>query len=78
MRILITCIAACSLVAGAVLIKAPARAIEFQKRFYLLINWRMEPVDYARELRNTRAMGIFLIAAVIASLCYGAWQGLLP
>ncbi|HOU35970.1 MAG TPA: hypothetical protein PK562_01725 [Candidatus Omnitrophota bacterium] len=78
MRMLIACIAVCSLVAGVVLIKAPARAIELQKRFYLLINWRIEPVDYAREIRNTRAMGIFLIAAVIASLFYGAWQRLLP
>ncbi len=78
MRYIIACIAVCSLAAGVALVRAPARAVELQKRFYLSINWRMEPVDYARELRNTRAMGVFLIVFVIASLCYAAARGILP
>jgi hypothetical protein len=45
-----------------------ALAIELQRRFYLLINWRIEPVSMERELRMTRYMGIFLIVMVIVVL----------
>jgi hypothetical protein len=78
MRTLIIVIAVCALAAGLALVRAPARAIDFQKRFYLSINWRMEPVDAAKELRNTRAMGVFLIVFVIAVLCYVALRGIMP
>ena len=42
----------------------PRQAIEIQKRFYLLINWRMEPVSMAVEIRNTKWMGMFLLSCV--------------
>jgi hypothetical protein len=45
-----------------------AQAIELQRKFYLLINWRIEPVSIAQELRVTRYMGIFLIVMVLVVL----------
>jgi len=41
-----------------------------QRRFYLLINWRIEPVSMEKEIRNTRWMGLFLIALVLAGGFY--------
>ena len=46
----------------------PAQVIEFQKRFYAAINWRMEPIDTAKEIRNTRAMGLFVIGVWFLSM----------
>jgi len=51
---------------GLFLILRPAQAIEFQKRFYFKINWRMEPVNMAIEIRNTRIMGFMLMGVAIA------------
>jgi hypothetical protein len=48
----------------------PKRAIELQRRFYLLINWRIEPVSMPKEIRNTRAMGLFLVFLGICALVY--------
>lgn len=48
---------------GAMFIKRPVRAIEFQMKFYRAINWKMEPVSWEREVRNTRTMG------AVAVLC---------
>jgi hypothetical protein len=70
MRLLVVLIAACSASLGLFLVRAPARAIDIQKKFYSLINWRMEPIDLPKEIRNTRIMGGFLIACVIAILGY--------
>jgi hypothetical protein len=70
MRILVVFIAACSAFLGLFLVRAPARAIDIQKKFYFLINWRMEPVDVPKEIRNTRIMGVFLIVCVSVFLCY--------
>lgn len=46
---------------GLVLIQKPLLMIRFQQRFYKKINWRIEPVSLSKEIRNTRAMGVFLI-----------------
>ena len=46
----------------------PLEAIELQKRFYALINWRMEPISLSKEIRNTRLMGIFIIVFLMTSL----------
>jgi len=50
-----------SLLLGLFMFFKPASAIEFQRRFYLKINWKMEPVSMPLEIRNTRFMGLFLI-----------------
>jgi len=58
---------------GLFLILRPAQAIELQKRFYFKINWRMEPVNMALEIRNTRMMGFMLMGVVVVfaiGACY--------
>jgi hypothetical protein len=46
----------------------PADAIDVQKRFYARINWRIEPVNLEKELRNTRAMGIALLVLAVSAI----------
>jgi hypothetical protein len=77
MRVIVVLIALCSIAAGVFLVRAPARVIDLQKRFYASINWRMEPIDVPRELRNTAAMGVFLIACVVAATSYALLRGFL-
>ena len=55
---------------GSLLILKPDQVIEFQRRFYFKINWRMEPVNMALELCNTRMMGFMIIGVVIVCIVY--------
>ncbi|MBU1727226.1 MAG: hypothetical protein KJ880_06325 [Candidatus Omnitrophica bacterium] len=55
---------------GLMFILKPALAVEMQRRFYLLINWKMEPVSMSKELRNTRIMGWFIIFVLAASFIF--------
>lgn len=59
-----------SLIIGLLLAINPAVSIEFQRRFYEKINWRMEPISMEKEIRNTRIMGIFLIVVSIFILIF--------
>lgn len=43
---------------GFVLFLKPVLAIEAQRKFYVLINWKLEPVSMPKEIRNTIIMGI--------------------
>jgi hypothetical protein len=47
---------------GLFIFLKPDSAIEFQRRFYEKINWKIEPISMAREVRNTKVMGVFLIS----------------
>ena len=64
-------VAGFSLAFGVWLMKKPRKAIEKQMAFYRLINWKMEPLDWEREIFNTRIMG------ATAVLCGAAIIGLL-
>ena len=57
-----------SMIVGVFAWRLPARAIDMQKRFYEKINWRLEPISLAKEMRNTKIMGviIFTIGLTIA------------
>ena len=59
-----------SLLLGLFMFLRPASAIEFQRRFYLKINWKMEPVSMPLEMRNTRLMGLFLIVFSFIIVAY--------
>ncbi len=59
---------AVSLAFGFYLLWRPAPVIEMQRQFYLLINWRIEPVSMDKEIRNTRIMGGALIILTLAAL----------
>ena len=69
-NVLFILIAAASLAFGFFLTNAPLKAFEIQRRFYELINWRIEPISVKKEIRNTRWMGIFTIVFVIAVCVY--------
>jgi len=53
---------------GLFLIIRPSLAIEIQRRFYAMINWKIEPISMSKEIRNTRIMGWFLIALCIVTI----------
>ncbi|MBF0571428.1 MAG: hypothetical protein HQL12_06100 [Candidatus Omnitrophica bacterium] len=59
-----------SLALGLFFTLKPSQAIDIQKRFYLKINWRIEPVDMALEIRNTRIMGLMVVAVAVFSAGY--------
>ncbi len=42
---------------GLWLVRSPKKGIEFQIAFYRHINWRMEPLDWKREIHSTLVMG---------------------
>ena len=48
----------------------PERVIEFQRQFYRSINWNMEPISMAKEISNTRLMGLFLMFVVMWCAIY--------
>jgi len=56
---------------GFFLIAKPALVIEIQRRFYVKINWKLEPISMPKEIRNTRLMGfIVIILWLIALIIY--------
>ncbi|PIP20591.1 MAG: hypothetical protein COX40_03910 [Candidatus Omnitrophica bacterium CG23_combo_of_CG06-09_8_20_14_all_40_11] len=56
------------LAVGAFMVIKPSLSIEIQRRFYCLINWKIEPISLSKEIRNTRAMGWFLIILSIITI----------
>lgn len=66
-----------SIFIGAFLFLKPAVAIEIQRKFYERINWRIEPVSMEKEVRNTKAMGLFLVILTLLVISYffiiGCW-----
>jgi hypothetical protein len=57
-----------SIILGLLLFFNPASAIETQRKIYEKINWRIEPMSMQKELRNTRGMGLALIAAAVFAI----------
>lgn len=57
-----------SLMLGLILISKPADCIEIQQNFYKIINWKIEPLDYNKEIRNTRIMGVISFACGLGLL----------
>jgi hypothetical protein len=61
------CLSAIGVAVGLYLTLKPFDAIELQKKFYAMINWRMEPISLPKEIRNTRLMGIFIIIFLLVA-----------
>ena len=59
-----------SLSVGFLLAIKPALAIEMQRRAYEKINWRIEPISMSKEIRNTKIMGVLLLAITLATVVY--------
>jgi hypothetical protein len=47
---------------GALSLFSPERSIKLYQGIMRLCNWRVEPLDYKRELWNTKVLGAMLIA----------------
>ena len=69
------CISILALGIGGLSVWSPQRSIRLYQRIMAFFNWRVEPIDEARELRNTRWLGMLLIAlgalALWLRLCHG-------
>lgn len=61
-----------ALIFGLFLFVSPLKAFDIQRRFYTLINWRIEPISVEKEIRNTRWMGIFTVVFAAAVCIYKA------
>ncbi|MFH1655052.1 MAG: hypothetical protein ABH954_00365 [Candidatus Omnitrophota bacterium] len=59
-----------SILVGIFLFFQPTWAIDLQRKFYEKINWRMEPINLKKEIRNTKTMGLFAIVVGTAALIY--------
>jgi len=46
----------------------PSLAIRLQQKFYAKINWKIEPINLNKELRNTRIMGMISLIITIMLL----------
>jgi len=70
--ILLLCIALLGIITGLLSISKPIFVIKVQQRFYSKINWRIEPISFEREVRNTKIMGYFslIIGCLIALLIF--------
>ncbi|MDD5281231.1 MAG: hypothetical protein PHC37_03685 [Candidatus Omnitrophica bacterium] len=55
---------------GLTMLLRPGAVIEFQRRFYEKINWRIEPISMPKEIRNTKLMGLFLVLAAPLGIIY--------
>ncbi len=58
------------LLSGLFLLFKPGYSIELQRRFYEKINWKIEPVSMPKEIRNTRAIGTFLVIIAVVISTY--------
>jgi len=67
---LFICVAFLSFACGIFVYMYPEKIIEIHKRFYALINWRMEPISIPKEIRNTKWMGLFLISVTLIACAY--------
>lgn len=68
LKIAIGVIGFLSLVLGAFLVAKPRRAIERQIAVYRRINWKMEPISWDKEIRNTRLMGVVALFCGVLTL----------
>jgi len=55
---------------GLFLFFKPSAVITIQKDFYAKINWRVEPISMAKELRNTKIMGLCLVVLALLTSIY--------
>jgi hypothetical protein len=61
-------IAVLSLLLGIVFFLKPADCIKMQQNFYKIINWKIEPIHYNKEIRNTRLIGVVCVVCAFIML----------
>jgi len=55
---------------GLIIFFIPSAVIEFQRKFYEKINWRIEPISMPKEITNTKFMGLSLTIFTFLSMIY--------
>ena len=48
----------------------PGKTMEYQKKFYEKINWKIEPISIRKGLHNTRVMGLLIFILTLISIIY--------
>jgi hypothetical protein len=61
-------VAVATLCFGAWSAARPAQSIALYQAIMRLFNWRVEPIDWRRELLTTRALGIAMAGCSLLSL----------
>jgi hypothetical protein len=59
-----------SLILGIFIRGKAELVIEIQRRFYLKINWKIEPISMEKEIHNTKLMGSFLVILSLSAIIY--------
>jgi len=59
-----------SLSVGIFVYLNPSKVIDIQKKFYILINWRIEPISMPKEILSTRIMGATLVFLAVSAIIY--------
>jgi hypothetical protein len=72
--LILTLISVTGIIIGLFVFFKPGLTIEIQRKFYEKLNWRIEPVSMPKEIRNTKIMGLFLVAVSIATMIYGYFK----
>lgn len=63
-------LAALVIISGAIIAWKPKDVIHAQTALYRIFNWRLEPIDMEKEVRDLRRIGFLMLAAgVIATIC---------
>ncbi|MBI4358234.1 MAG: hypothetical protein HY584_02950 [Candidatus Omnitrophica bacterium] len=61
-------VASCGIGLGVLSIALPKRSIQLYQWMMKNFNWRVEPIHYERELRNTRVLGFWLFVMSVLML----------
>ena len=67
-KIILAIISAVSTVIGLFVFLKPELTIEIQRKFYEKLNWRIEPINVPKEIRNTKIMGMFLVVVAVLTM----------
>ena len=62
-RVILMLLGAFGILMGALSLVFPKQSIGLYQWIMKNFNWRVEPIDYKRELRNTRALGCWLLVS---------------
>ena len=55
---------------GALVAWKPKKTINTQTALYRPFNWKLEPIDIEKEIRNTRIMGLTVLILGILAFVY--------
>ena len=63
-------IAVIVIVFGALVAWKPKKVIDIQTAIYRPFNWKLEPINMEKEIKNTRIMGLVVMILGIVGLVY--------